>query len=509
MTTIEQSVTWRRSPALQPVPPPGGSTGQRPGTGLRRILVVLDVAAAAGGWGLAFALTARDVTGRTGVVVVGFALIALVAMTVAMIAGQQLYLARMCAIRSVEISRLARSAVLIAVAALALAGVVDVPYSSTTAVAGAASSFVLLNVVRSGFRAWLHGRRRQGRFLRSVIVVGANDEGYDLFRLLADHPETGFTVVAVAGDAERGLFPSSLPLLPLGEGVVEAVRTRGASGVVIASSALHHRELNRLVRGFLDVGIHVHLSSGLRGMDHRRVRSQPLAHEPLFYVERMALAPWQVVIKRAVDLALGLLAAVLSLPLLAAAAIAIKLEDRGPVFYRQLRPGRHEVPFPILKLRTMRVGADKFEPNRVDPTQGPRAKVDDDPRRTRVGRVLERTSIDELPQLWNVLRGEMSLIGPRPALAHEAATFDDELRARFSVRPGMTGLWQVEARDNPSFAAYRRYDLFYIENWSPTLDFAIFVATLQRVALRGIGFLLRRPQGGGPVRRPTIVLDEA
>ena len=511
MTTIEQNaVTHWRAPVLETLSPDGSPMPRaRQGTGLRRILVILDVIAATLGWTGAFALTVRDVAGRPDEAVVGLSLVALVALTVAMVAGQQLYLARMCAIRSVEISRVARSMALTAVAALALPSVVDVSYSSTTVITGAALSFVLLNVARSGFRSWLHGRRRQGRFLRSVVVVGANDEGYDLFRLLADHPETGFAVAAIAGESEPGMFPSALPRIPLGDGVVEAIRELGASGVVIASSALHHRELNRLVRGFLDQGIHVHLSSGLRGMDHRRVRSQPLAHEPLFYVERMALSPWQVATKRAVDLIVGSVAALIALPMLALAAIAIKLDDRGPVFYRQLRPGRGEVPFPIVKLRTMRVGADKLEPNRVDPTQGPRAKVDDDPRRTRVGRILERTSIDELPQLWNVLRGEMSLVGPRPALAHEAATFDDELRARFSVRPGMTGLWQVEARDNPSFAAYRRYDLFYIENWSPTLDFAIFVATLQSVALRGLSFLLRRPQGGPPAVRQMVVLDEA
>jgi lipopolysaccharide/colanic/teichoic acid biosynthesis glycosyltransferase len=116
--------------------------------------------------------------------------------------------------------------------------------------------------------------------------------------------------------------------------------------------------------------------------------------------------------------------------------------------------------------------------------EGPLFKLSVDPRRTRVGRILEAMSLDELPQLVNVLRGEMSLVGPRPALPHEIEQFDDELLVRLSVPPGVTGLWQVEARDNPSFHAYRRLDLFYIENWSVALDLAVMFATLKSLLVR-------------------------
>jgi lipopolysaccharide/colanic/teichoic acid biosynthesis glycosyltransferase len=111
-------------------------------------------------------------------------------------------------------------------------------------------------------------------------------------------------------------------------------------------------------------------------------------------------------------------------------------------------------------------------------------KVSNDPRRTRVGRLLERLSIDELPQLWNVVRGEMSLVGPRPALPSEVEQFDSDLLIRLSVPPGVTGLWQVEARDNPSFHAYRRLDIFYVENWSVLLDFSIILGTMRVLLLR-------------------------
>jgi lipopolysaccharide/colanic/teichoic acid biosynthesis glycosyltransferase len=177
----------------------------------------------------------------------------------------------------------------------------------------------------------------------------------------------------------------------------------------------------------------------------------------------------------AVSGALLLLAA----PVLAVVAVAIKLDDRGPVFFRQERVGLQGRRFRIWKLRTMVPDAESLLIDLRDQNErdGPLFKVTHDPRRTRVGRFLEATSLDELPQLFNVLRGDMSLVGPRPALPSEVAEFDEELLARQTVRPGITGLWQVEARDNPSFWAYRRLDLFYVENWSVSLDVAIVLAT--------------------------------
>ena len=501
MTTVKEA-TGSRWTARASQPIRDWRQASAPGTGLRRTLVFLDVVAAATAW--AVALNQRLFTEHS--LVGALTLVVLVAASMAAIGSQRLYLARVCAIRAVEIRLTFRAAVVAGVAALLLPRFLPLAISTGTAVVGGSLLFLLANAGRAGFRAWLQAGRRRGRFLRPIVIVGGNDEAFDLFKLICDHPETGFTVCAVAGEALD--FPPDVDRLPLGPNLARRVSALGASGVIIASSALHHVQLNRLVRAFHDVGLHVHLSSGLRGVDHRRLRSQPVAYEPLFYVEGVALAPWQRTVKRALDIVVGGIGALISLPVLALAAIAIKLDDRGPVFYRQFRPGLHEQPFTILKLRTMRVGADQLEPDRVDETMGPRSKVADDPRRTRIGRILERSSIDELPQLWNVLRGEMSLVGPRPALSHEAEKFDEDLKARYSVPPGVTGLWQVEARDNPSFAAYRRYDLFYIENWSVGLDLAILAATAQQVALRGINGLRGRGRNDKKVQ-PRLAMDEA
>ncbi len=208
----------------------------------------------------------------------------------------------------------------------------------------------------------------------------------------------------------------------------------------------------------------------------------------MFYVESPRRSRSQMVAKRAMDLVFSCVGLVLSSPVLAFAAIAIKLDDRGPVFYRQERVGRAGRHFEVLKLRTMVPNASAQLDRLVSRNQrtGPLFKLADDPRVTRVGRFLRASSIDELPQLLNVFRGDMSIVGPRPALPAEVEQFDPELRERVSVPPGITGLWQVEARDNPSFQAYRRLDLFYVDNWSLMLDLAIVISTMRVVTRRGI-----------------------
>jgi exopolysaccharide biosynthesis polyprenyl glycosylphosphotransferase len=320
------------------------------------------------------------------------------------------------------------------------------------------------------------------------VVIGTGDEGSELSRLIDLHPELGLRVAGVVGSRHR-LAGWTDDVVWLGEvdDAAEVVEEAGANGVIVAVSDLEVAELNRVTRVLLAEGIHVQLSSGLRGVDQRRLRSMPLAHEPLFYLEPSSLSRWQLRTKRVLDLAIGGLTLVLMAPVLLVCALAVKLGDGGPVLFRQTRVGRDGRTFELLKLRTMVPDAEErlvdltFANERED---GPLFKLTRDPRRTKVGRVLERTSLDELPQVINVLRGDMSLVGPRPALPHEVAQFDEELRGRQRVSPGITGLWQVEGRDNPAFDVYRRLDLFYVENWSVGFDLSILMATLQSVLLR-------------------------
>lgn len=463
-------------------------------SGLRMVLVAADAVAAGLAWMAALVLagsTGFQIEGerhRPAVLVSTAVLLTLI--TISTIASQRLYLARVCAIRSVEIARLGRTATIGGVAALLLPRMLPIEISLGATAAGTGASFLALLFSRGLYRHWLQVGRRDGRFLRPMVIVGSNEEAYDLYKLLKDHPELGFRATGIVGDRDDMLaYEYLVPYLGPLHAASDAVRRTGANGVIVAASAMPSPQLNGLIREFLRSGVHVHLSSGLRGIDHRRLRSQPLAHEPLFYLEPIRLAEWQVACKRVIDVVAATVGGLLFAgPVVLLAALAIKIQDRGPVFYRQQRVGRGGVPFSILKLRTMTPNADKLydELARTRAARnGPLIKLSDDPRRTTVGRFLERLSIDELPQLWNVLTGEMSLVGPRPAQQSEVDCFDEELLQRLTVRPGITGLWQVEARDNPSFAAYRRFDLFYLENWTVTLDLAILVATVQRVLLRG------------------------
>ena len=195
---------------------------------------------------------------------------------------------------------------------------------------------------------------------------------------------------------------------------------------------------------------------------------------------------WLGGIKRIFDVTVSSLLLVLTSPLFAVIAVAIKVTDRGPVLFKQRRVGRDEQEFEVLKFRTMVVDAEArlAELQRANARSGPLFKMAVDPRVTRVGRFLRSTSLDELPQLINVVRGDMSLVGPRPALRREVEQFPDKLRQRHGVRPGITGLWQVEARDNPSFDAYERLDVFYVKNWSLALDIVIMLGTVEQLVMR-------------------------
>lgn len=472
---------------------------------LRWILLGLDVCAVTVAWSISLLVPGeftRSMSGRPSAFFIELAVVTVA--SVLFIASQRLYLARVCGVRAVETARLARASALSGVIALVVAGQLATELSILRAVLGAFLCFVLLALARGVYGAWLRRGRTNGRFCRPVVLVGAGPEAAELYRLLDHHPELGFRVTGVVGPtADLRAWSSKVALGGDFDDVLPVLERAGANGVIVATSDVPSEELNRMTRVLLRHKVHVHLSSGLRGIDHRRIRSLPLAHEPLYYLEQQSLAPWQRWVKRCIDVSVSGLMLVLMSPILLASAIAVKLNDRGPVFFRQTRVGRDGVPFTLLKLRTMVIDAEEqlVDLSLDNQRNGPLFKLERDPRRTRVGHILERTSVDELPQLINVLRGEMSLVGPRPALPHEVEQFDEELLGRQDVTPGITGLWQVEGRDNPEFEVYRRLDLFYVENWSVGLDLAIMLATAQAV----LGRLLQLPRRNRDAR-PAVDL---
>jgi len=432
------------------------------GWNLKRVLVLSDAWAVVTSWGVVLGL--RDES--PGPVAEVAVLVAIGILTLIFLKSQNLYLARVSRLRSEELSRLARVSLLVGCAVYLSAGRLPLQLEASHAALGALASFGLLACSRSAYGSWLRSRRRLGLQSQPVVIVGGNEEGIQLRRLLDSHPELGLKAVAIA-DTVDAVMPS--------------LRRHGARSVVVAVSAFGRADLNGLTRRLLDAGVHVNLSCGLAGIDYRRLRPAPMAREPLFYLEQATTSTWQRVASRTLDIVGSIVGLVITLPVLLAAAIAIKLHDRGPVLFSHERIGQNGRPFRIYKLRTMVPNAERSlalvaAGNHRD---GPLFKATNDPRVTRIGRLLRATSIDELPQLVNVLQGKMSLVGPRPALAAEVAQFDEELLIRHRVRPGITGLWQVEARNDPAFESYRRLDLYYLENWSLMFDLVILVATVK------------------------------
>lgn len=465
---------------------------------LRRRLIAFDVGSILVGWGLALVLPFLGAVDTTDARVLAVAAIAVVAQWIVIVA-QRLHKARIAARRATELTGLTRSAVMAGLFAVSLDSIFDVGIPLPRIIAGGLISLALLAALRAVYASWLRAQRARGRYARDLVLVGTNPEAISLLQLLETHPELGYRVSGVTGDEhEYQQHPWTVPFRGEPGHTLDAVVDLDADGVMIAASALDGADLNELSRELLRHEVHVHLSSGLMGIDHRRLRPLPMAHEPLFYLERPSVSTAQLRVKRGLDVALASFTLLVASPVIAAAALAIKLNDGGPVFFKQRRVGRNCKQFTVYKLRTMVPDAEARLDDVLEKLGNGRDdvlfKLDNDPRRTKVGRFLEATSLDELPQLFNVLNGTMSIVGPRPALPSEVEKFDDELMDRFNVPPGVTGLWQVEARDNPSFSAYRRLDLFYVENWNLLLDLILMMETCSSVLAR----ILRRGKSSRP-----------
>jgi exopolysaccharide biosynthesis polyprenyl glycosylphosphotransferase len=470
---------------------------------LRHALIASDAIALSAAWLIAYLLASDLSTSQ--------ALVQTAVITVAgvwLIRRQHLYRSRVASMRTVELARLTRVVAILGVLAACIAWFASDEDQAAAVIAGSLIALVALVTERTAFRNWLKTQRSRGRFCRPVLLVGIDDQTRSLRQLLEEHPDLGFKVVGAVGDRNAA---RDWEVLDLWRGTsdecADLIASGTATGAVMSATALQPDELNRCVRSLLEQGAHVHLSPGVRGIDHRRLRAVHIGYEPLFYIEAADLTRSQLATKRALDLVLSSLAMVVAAPLMLIGAIAIKLQDRGPVLFRQTRVGRDGELFTVLKLRTMAVGAEEQldELLAFNGRNGPLFKMEDDPRVTRVGRILRALSIDEFPQFFNVLRGDMSLVGPRPALPAEAAVFSDRLKERTKVLPGITGLWQVEARDNPSFSVYERLDVFYVENWSVTLDLVIMFNTIESEVSRILRWMFVRSSSRPGSKRPSAV----
>ncbi|SFP14350.1 exopolysaccharide biosynthesis polyprenyl glycosylphosphotransferase [Geodermatophilus dictyosporus] len=338
-------------------------------------------------------------------------------------------------------------------------------------------------------RTWLHHRRAEGRCLQTTLLVGHRSAVAALHEQLRREAHHGYRVIGCCLPSPATASFDGLPVLGDLDDVVDVVGAHEVDTVaVLPTPELDGSALRRLGWDLERTRAELLLAPAVTELAGPRVRIRPSCGLPLLHVERPELHGVRRLVKETFDRTAALVGLVLLLPLLLVVAAAVKASSPGPVFFRQERVGRGGQGFGMLKFRSMVVDADRVPLPRqgADDGNGVLFKLRDDPRVTPVGRVLRRYSLDELPQLLNVLCGQMSLVGPRPPLPHEVALYGPDMHRRFLVKPGLTGLWQVSGRSDLSWDDSVRIDVRYVENWSLTFDLMILGKTLVTV-LRGDG----------------------
>jgi exopolysaccharide biosynthesis polyprenyl glycosylphosphotransferase len=332
---------------------------------------------------------------------------------------------------------------------------------------------------------WVFRSRTRGRYLFPTLIVGTNVEAMHLETAM-QHPRFGFASLGLVATEQSPRASGGVAVVGGIDDLRELIRSAGAECVFVAASALSSAEIAHVAKAVRLEGVEVRVTATLPEMLASRLTVQPIGGMMALSLKPVRLSGTQAVVKRAFDLAVSSLGLLVLSPVLLGVAVAVRVTSPGAVFYRQVRVGQRGRPFTILKFRTMRDGAETMvaELRLKHGMNDLMFKLQDDPRVTPVGRLLRRFSLDEIPQLINVVRGEMSLVGPRPPLPEEVTEYEDWQFDRLEVPPGVTGLWQVSGRSELSFDECVRLDLFYIENWSLAYDLYIVAKTLPVLASR-------------------------
>ncbi len=351
---------------------------------------------------------------------------------------------------------------------------------------------LLLTAGRFFWRSWLIARRREGLCLIGAVVVGSHQDATRVTNDLIKHHHAGYRPVAVAytdgtgGARFAAADGRNVPLVAYEE-LADTIRATHTRAVIVAGELPGGRSAVQDLGWRLENSkTELILTSVLTDVAGPRIHMRPVDGLPMLHVDLPQYAGVNHTVKRGVDLVLAGAALVLLAPVLAAVALAVRLDSRGPVLFRQQRIGHAGEPFTMFKFRSMVVDAEARLTELARHNQGNEVlfKLRDDPRITRVGAFIRRYSLDELPQLLNVLNGTMSLIGPRPPLPREVAAYEGRVNRRLLIKPGITGLWQVSGRSNLSWEESVKLDLYYVENWSVTTDFTILLRTVRAVLQR-------------------------
>jgi exopolysaccharide biosynthesis polyprenyl glycosylphosphotransferase len=344
---------------------------------------------------------------------------------------------------------------------------------------------VLLGVSRLAIQ-WGRGHLRQYDIgVQRVLLVGAGDVGRMVMRTMVARPDYGLKLIGFLDDhpvkstTDVGRFKALGPV----ENAADVIVQQQIDRVIICLPWQTHRTIQRLLRECEQVNVSSYVVPDLFQLTKNQMKFEELNGIPLLSTRDISIQGWNLVIKRTFDLLVGGLLGILSLPVTLAIALAIRLDTPGPIFYKQARIGRNGRLFRCYKFRSMVANADELRDQfaNLNESTGPLFKIRNDPRMTRVGRLIRRYSLDELPQLINVLRGEMSLIGPRPNLPSEVEQYQEWMKKRLVVSPGITGLWQVSGRSDLTFDEMVLLDIYYVENWSLGLDVSILLRSVPAV----------------------------
>ncbi|MGK5173050.1 sugar transferase [Geodermatophilus sp. CPCC 205761] len=361
---------------------------------------------------------------------------------------------------------------------------------SRALVVGAVPGLTLVTLLgRFAARCALRGLRARGWCTKRVVVVGRGTAVLELVQRVRRENYAGLDVVAACVTPDDRVRVAQGAAVPVGglDDVLAIAAEHGADTIAVTSASETAAEyLRRLSWQLEGTGIELLVAPGLVEVAGPRLHIRPLEGLPLLTVEQPRFTGWQRVVKGSLDRVAAALAIVALAPVLLALAAAIRLTSPGPVLYRQERVGVNGQAFTMLKFRSMVVGADRqVDGLRAENiSDGLLFKMRVDPRVTPVGRLLRRLSLDELPQLFNVLGGSMSLVGPRPPLPGEVARYDTSVSRRLLVKPGLTGLWQISGRSDLPWEEAVRLDLRYVENWSLAMDALILAKTARAVLSR-------------------------
>lgn len=335
------------------------------------------------------------------------------------------------------------------------------------------------------WRQWLTAQRRDGNYLTRALVIGPEEEVREVARRL-DERSGAYRIVGAVIDGHEGtVIPlgwRDIPVVAQRDSIAEAVEQLGADTVIVAGQYSGDKGFVRHLGWALEESsTDLVLASGLTDIAGPRIHVRPVEGLPLMHVELPTFEGGKHVIKRTFDIALAAIALLALAPVFAVIALLVKRDSLGPILFRQERVGKDGRTFEMIKFRSMRATAeDELAALRArNEGAGVLFKLKDDPRVTRIGKILRKHSLDELPQIWNILVGDMSIVGPRPPLQREVSEYEQHVTRRLYIKPGLTGLWQISGRSDLSWEESVRLDLYYVENWSLLGDLVIMWRTVK------------------------------